>query len=104
MQTVGGTNASDVDHLVAPNSRWQDFGFGISNTKVCERVKYNTEVGGQALLTATGLDAMGRRTWVIESQSPHYAGCYKTRKGKLTWDGVRLLVPFRITITEIPPP
>jgi hypothetical protein len=103
VQAVSATNAAAVAHLLAPNSRLQDFGFGLVNGKVCTRVKYNAEVGGQALVTATGLDVLGRRTWVVESQSPHHAGCYKTSKGKQVWDGVRRVVPFRITITEVPP-
>jgi hypothetical protein len=59
-------------------------------------------VGGQALVIATGLDGLGRRTWVVESQSPHHAGCYRSTKGKLVWDGVPRVVPFRLTITEVP--
>ena len=103
VQAVSATNVADVDHLIAPNSRLQDLGFGLVNWKVCERVKYNAEVGGQALVTATGLDPFGRRTWVVESQSPHYAGCYKTRKGGQVWDGIQRVVPFRMTITEVLP-
>jgi len=102
VQTVFATNVSDVDHLVT--SRTQDLGFGLVNTNICQRVKYNVEVGGtggQALVTYTGLDALGRRTWVAESQAPHYAGCYKTIKGKLAWDKIQRVVPFRMTITEV---
>jgi len=98
IQPVSATNIADVDHLVT--SRLQDLGFGLVDTRVCQRVKYSAEVGGQALVTATGLDALGRRTWLAESQAPHYAGCYKQRKGALTWDGVRRVIPFRMTITE----
>ena len=86
--------------LLAGNSRLQDFGFGVINTKGCERVNFRTEIGGQIKVTATGLDALGRRTWVAESQAPHTAGCYKTVKGKFVWDGVQRYVPFRMTITE----
>jgi len=100
IQAVSATNIAAVDHLAAPNSRLQDLGFGLMNSNICIRVKYNAEVGGQALVTATGLDALGRRTWVAESRAPHYAGCYKTKKGAQTWDGVQRVIPFRITITE----
>ncbi len=101
MQSVSATNIADVDHLTT--SRVQDLGFGLVNSSVCTRVKYNVEVGGaggQALVTYTGLDALGRRTWVAESRAPHVAGCYKTIKGKLAWDKVQRVVPFRMTITE----
>lgn len=98
VQSVSATNVADVDHLLT--SRLQDLGFGLNDSKVCYRVKYNAEVGGQALVTYTGRDALGQRTWVAESQAPHYAGCYKTIKGKLTWDGVQRVIPFRMTITE----
>jgi hypothetical protein len=97
VQSVSATNVADVDHLVT--SRLQDLGFGLVNSNICTRVKYNAQVGGQALVTYTGLDPLGRRTWVAESQAPHYAGCYTTKKG--TWDGVRRVVPFRMTITEV---
>ena len=100
IQSVLGTNVRDVDHLVAGNSRLQDFGFGVINSKVCERVNYRVGIGGQIKVTATGLDALGRRTWVAESQAPHTAGCYRTVKGKFAWDGVQRYVPFRMTITE----
>ncbi len=100
IQSVFGTNVRDVDHLAAGDSRLQDFGFGLVNSKVCERVNYRVGIGGQIKVTATGLDALGRRTWVAESQAPHTAGCYKTIKGKFTWDGVQRYVPFRMTITE----
>lgn len=100
VQSVNGTNVGDVDHLLAPNSRLQDFGFGLINSKACERVNYRAAIGGQIKVTATGLDALGRRTWVAESQAPHTAGCYKTVKGKFVWDGVQRYLPFRMTITE----
>jgi len=103
VQAVNGTNVRDVDHLsysAIPNWRLQDFGFGLINTRVCDRVNYRVGVGGQIKVTATGLDALGRRTWLAESQAPHTAGCYKTVKGKLTWDGQQRYVPFRMTITE----
>jgi len=98
IQSVSATNVADVDHLVT--SRLQDLGFGLVNSNICTRVKYNTQVGGQALVTYLGLDALGRRTWVAQSQAPHYAGCYKTKKGTQTWDGVQRVIPFRMTITE----
>jgi hypothetical protein len=101
VQSVSATNVADVDHLVT--SRVQDLGFGLVNSNICLRVKYNVEVGGaggQALVTYSGRDALGRRTWVAESRAPHSAGCYKTIKGKLAWDGVQRVVPFRMTITE----
>jgi hypothetical protein len=101
IQSVSATNVADVDHLVT--SRVQDLGFGLVNSNVCTRVKYNVEVGGvngQALVTFTGLDAFGRRTWVAESRAPHYAGCYKTKGRTQTWDGVQRVIPFRLTITE----
>lgn len=101
VQSVSATNVADVDHLVT--SRMQDLGFGLVNSNICTRVKYNTEVGGaggQALVTYTGLDTFGRRTWVAESRAPHYAGCYKTKGRTQTWDGVQRIVPFRMTITE----
>jgi len=101
VQSVSATNVADVDHLAT--SRVQDLGFGLVNSNVCQRVKYNVEVGGaggQALVTYTGLDGLGRRTWVAESRAPHVAGCYKTIKGKLAWDRVQRVVPFRMTITE----
>jgi hypothetical protein len=100
IKSVFGTNVRDVDHLVAGNSRLQDFGFGLVNSKECERVNYRADIGGPIKVTATGLDALGRRTWVAESQAPHTAGCYRTIKGKFTWDGVQRYVPFRMTITE----
>ncbi len=101
LQSVLGTNVRDVDHLVT--SRVQDLGFGLVNSSVCIRVKYNVEVGGaggQALVTYTGRDGLGRRTWVAESRAPHYAGCYKSKGRSQTWDGVKRIVPFRLTITE----
>jgi len=102
VQSVSATNVADVDHLAT--SRVQDLGFGLVNSNVCIRVKYNVEVGGaggQVLVTYTGLDGLGRRTWVAESRSPHIAGCYKTIKGKLVWDKVQRVVPFRMTVTEV---
>ena len=45
IQAVSATNVADVDHLVT--SRAQDLGFGLVNSNVCSRVKYNAEVGGQ---------------------------------------------------------
>jgi hypothetical protein len=99
VQSVSATNIADVDRLTT--SRVQDLGFGLANSSVCIRVKCNVEVGGaggRALVTYTGLDALGRRTWVAESRVPHYAGCCKTIKGKLAWDKARWVVPFRMTI------
>ena len=71
VQSVLGTNVRDVDHLVAGNSRLQDFGFGLVNSKACERVDFHVGIGGQIKVTATGSDALGRRTLVAESQAPH---------------------------------
>ena len=97
---VRGTNVQDVDHLAVPNWRLQDFGFGVVGSNVCERVNFRAAIGGQIKVTATGLDALGRRTWLAESQPPHTAGCYRTVKGKFTWDGQQRYLPFRMTITE----
>lgn len=103
VQAVSSTNVRGVAHLAyiaVPNWRLQDFGFSLINSKACERVNFRAEIGGQIKVTATGLNALGRRTWVAESQDPHTAGCYKAIKGKLTWDGQLRYVPFRMTVTE----
>jgi hypothetical protein len=50
-------------------------------------------------VTATaGITAGGKRTWLIESTSPHAAGCLQWDSNAWVWDGVQRTVPLRITI------
>jgi len=64
----------------------------------CAILRYNAETGTEASVAATTTGS-GARQWVVESVSPHLAGCYVSQKNGFVWDGVQRVVPLRVTIT-----
>lgn len=64
----------------------------------CALLKYNAETGARVQVAA-GTNGAGKRTWVVESISPHAAGCYVFSQGQHAWDGIQRSVPVRFTIT-----
>jgi hypothetical protein len=75
------------------------------DTGTCARLAYSADVGSAgALVTLVATDPQGRRTWTVESQPPHTAGCLVSKKGKLQLSGGLITVPFYFTITELVPP
>ncbi len=64
----------------------------------CAILRYNAETGAEATVTGT-TTGTGARQWVVESVSPHLAGCYVSQKNGFVWDRVQRAVPFRVTIT-----
>ena len=112
---LGGT--SSVPTVLAPHFRTQElWNYGPGETRLQAAtlglqngtcvLEFSSQYAGASMVRVTRLpDALGARQWHVESQGNHTAACTATNsKGKLVDTGVRYVLPFAVTITQVLPP